>query len=338
MFSEYPYLLPNLVSGLLLLADLVLSLFWLDESLAEAQELPPLKQRVACLFSWLWQFMTSYSPSYLRGRGGSEEDGEEAEAANTPVSLAEACPTLLPDNTEKVSYQEIMVPQIMVLMISYTIFSLSNVTFNSLYPIYMAAPRPAGRELSPKEIGLSLAFAGAVAIVFQAFMFSPMHGRFGSVWCYRSAFFGFAIAFLGMPLVGIRASSTKARIWAELSTALLVKSVSAVGGLTCAMLLITNASPKASTLGMLNGLAQTLGAGGRAVGPFLSGSLFTAGFRMAGGEWLAWGVFGGIAVLGLAFSFALRLKKLENGDGVDDDQETAPLVARGDDDGEMDEI
>lgn len=328
VFSEYPYLLPNLVSGLLLLVELVLSLLWLDESLAEAQELPPLGQRVACVFSWLWQFMASYSPSYLRTRNGSEED--EAEAENIPGSLAAACPALLPDSVEEVPYREIMVPQMVALMGTYAVFNLSNIAFNSLYPIYTAAPRPTGRELSPKEIGLSLGFAGAVAILFQAFMFNQMHDRFGNVWCYRSAFFGFAIAFLGMPLVGISASSTKAWIWVELSLALLVKSVSAVGGLTCAMLLITNASPKASTLGMLNGLAQTLSAGGRAVGPFLSGALFTAGFRKAGGEWLAWGVFGGIAILGLGFSFALRLKRLESDDDGDDGQETSPLVAHGD--------
>ncbi|KAF8250546.1 MFS general substrate transporter [Wilcoxina mikolae CBS 423.85] len=303
IFAKYPYLLPNLVSSILLLVDLVMSLFMLDESLAEAQQLPPLGARMRCFFSWLWQFMASYRPSYLRVRDSDEEIVSEEDLQGT---LAESCPTLLPESHEDISYREILVPQIVLLLITYTLFNLNNIAFNSLYPIYVSAPRPTGRELSPKEIGLSLSFAGAVGIGFQAFLFNHIHGKFGNVWCYRFAFVGFIISFFGMPLVGINKSASKERIWAELSFALLLKSISTVGGLTCAMLLLTNASPKASTLGTLNGLAQTLSAGGRAVGPFVSGALFTAGFRMRGGEWLPWGVFGGVALVGAAFTMGLR--------------------------------
>ncbi|KAI5820593.1 major facilitator superfamily domain-containing protein [Pyronema omphalodes] len=318
MFHKYPYLLPNLIASLLLLADLVMSLFMLDESLAEAQDLPPLGSRLKCLFSWLWQFMAAYRPSYLRGR-----EDDEAEEADSQATLAESCPALFPEHIEEVSYQEILVPQIVLLLITYTLFNLSNIAFNSLYPIYTSAPRPAGRELTPKEIGLSLSFAGAVAIAFQAFMFSYLHDKFGNVWSYRFAFVGFLISFLGMPLVGINPSTTRPWVYAELSFMLLVKSAAAVGGLTCAMLLLTNASPKASTLGTLNGLAQTLSAGGRAVGPFVSGALFTAGFKKPRGEWLPWGVFAGIALLGLGLSFFLKQSELEH----EDSEETEPLVS-----------
>lgn len=317
VFAKYPYLLPNLVSCALLLVDLVLSLFLLDESLAEAQQLPPLGTRVKCLFTWLWQFMASYRPSYLRGRRSEDENEDENHGSE---SLADACPTMLPPAAEYISYQDILVPQIIILLATYALFNLVNVAFNSLYPIYAAGPRPTGRELSPKEIGLSLSFAGAVAIAFQAVLFSPAQGRFGNVWCYRFAFFGFIAAHFGMPLVGIQASSSKLRIWVELSLALLVKSVSAVGGLTCAMLLITNASPKAGTLGTLNGAAQTLSAAGRAVGPFVSGALFSVGYSKNGGEVIAWGTFGGVAVLGLGLSFLLRWPKFES------DSETGALL------------
>jgi len=303
IFAKYPYLLPNLVASILLLVDLVLSLFMLDESLAEAQQLPPLGARMRCFFSWLWQFMASYRSSYLRVRDSDDEIANEEDIQGT---LAESCPALLPESHEDVSYRDILVPQIVLLMTIYTLFNLNNIAFNSLYPIYVSAPRPIGRELSPKEIGLSLSFAGTVGIGFQAFMFNHIHEKFGNLWCYRFAFVGFIISFIGMPLVGIKESASKGRIWAELSFALLVKSISTVGGLTCAMLLITNASPKTSTLGTLNGLAQTLSAGGRAVGPFVSGALFTVGFRMTRGEWLPWGVFGGMALVGTLFTMGLR--------------------------------
>jgi MFS family permease len=198
------------------------------------------------------------------------------------------------------------------LMITYALLNLSNIAFNSLYPIYASAPRPTGRAMSPKEIGLMLSLSGGVGIMFQAFLFSPIQSKLGNVWSYRSSFVGFVVAFFAMPLVGISESASKGWMWAELSAALLVKSVSVVAGLTCAMLLITNASPKPNTLGVLNGMAQTLSAGGRAIGPFVSGALFTAGFKMDGGEWLSWGLFGGIALAGLGLSFALRWPRFDS--------------------------
>jgi MFS family permease len=108
LFANYPYLLPNLVCSLILLVELGLSFFMLEESLAEAQELPPLGQRVKCLFTWLWQFTASYRPSFIRF-GGGRDDLEEDVFVGT---LAESCPAMLPERPEEVGYQSMLVPQI----------------------------------------------------------------------------------------------------------------------------------------------------------------------------------------------------------------------------------
>lgn len=66
-------------------------------------------------------------------------------------------------------------------------------------------------------------------------------------------------------------------------------------------------------MGTLNGLAQTLSAAGRAVGPFLSGGLFSLATGVKPkGEALAWGIFGGIAFLGFLGSFGIRGESLES--------------------------
>lgn len=73
---------------------------------------------------------------------------------------------------------------------------------------------------------------------------------------------------------------------------------------------------------MLNGLAQTLSAAGRAVGPFLSGSLFTLATNVKPkGEALSFGVFGGVAFIGFLMSFGIRAEELE-GDGWDGEEES----------------
>lgn len=75
---------------------------------------------------------------------------------------------------------------------------------------------------------------------------------------------------------------------------------------------ITNSAPNHHVLGALNGLAQTLSAAGRAVGPFFSGGLFTVATRVRPkGEALAFGVFGGVAFIGFLLSFGIRSSDLE---------------------------
>lgn len=87
---------------------------------------------------------------------------------------------------------------------------------------------------------------------------------------------------------------------------------------------ITNSAPSHASLGKLNGLAQTLSAAGRAVGPFISGGIFTAATKIQPkGEALAFCVFGGIAFIGFLMSFGIRAQKLEaDGEDFDDDEST----------------
>ncbi|CUS12889.1 unnamed protein product [Tuber aestivum] len=308
LFAENPYLLPNAVSAGILLLDLLLTIFLLDESLKEARKLPPLGERVKNLFFWLWEFTSGSRPSYLRVSQNCSDESEDEEGDSSPYptdhSGSPSAPALFPEVATPAPYGSILKPPIIVFLITYAIFNLSNVSYNSLYPIFISSPPPTGRGLSPKELGLSLSFVGIVTVIFQPLLFGRLQSRFGNLWGYRSALAGLAVAFWAMPFVGYtdpaNERGAKMWLWVELYSVLLLKAVAAVVGLTCAMLLITNASPRPSTLGTLNGLAQTLGAGGRAIGPLISGGLFTLTAGVVdGGELLAWGVFGGVSVIGL---------------------------------------
>lgn len=86
---------------------------------------------------------------------------------------------------------------------------------------------------------------------------------------------------------------------------------------------ITNSAPNHNVLGTLNGLAQTLSAAGRAAGPFISGSLFTAATKIQPkGEALPFGLFAGISLLGFFLSFGIRGENLEaEGWSEDEDDE-----------------
>jgi hypothetical protein len=71
----------------------------------------------------------------------------------------------------------------------------------------------------------------------------------------------------------------------------------------------------------LNGIAQSLSAAGRSVGPFLSGGLFTLSTRLEPkGEALAWGLFAGISLLGWLGTLMIRGDGLESADWMGDDE------------------
>ncbi|KAL1886856.1 hypothetical protein Plec18167_000791 [Paecilomyces lecythidis] len=344
--NPYPYIGPNLLSAAILLIDFVLTIIFLEESLEDADNLPDFGQRVRNLFSWLWQFTSSSRPTYLRAQYSGPYNYRHIPQPDHDSDLDSVSESSqgFHDHHEELTKDEIFNRDTVLLLVTYLIFALCNVSFNSLYPIFAQAEPPSGRDLSPQEIGLSQGFAGIVTIIFQICIFGKLRDKMGNRSSYRAGLLGFAISFVLMPFVGYKSkegglTAQSALLAVELCFVLLVKTVAAVGGLTSALLLvstpdkyfrptpadviykITNSAPNHSVLGALNGLAQTLSAAGRAVGPFLSGGLFSLALKLEHkGEALAFGVFGAVAFVGFILSFGIRSLSLEaQGWGEDDD-------------------
>ena len=360
--NPYPYLPPNLFAAAVLMIDLVLTMFFLEESLDEAKDMPPLGKRVGTLFTWIWQFTSSRRPTYLRRNrnlksteqhqyGAISQNGDGATEDDDSDDSVGSAPTLFssPKNDHsRLKMSEVLNRDTILLLITFLIFQLANISFNSLYPIFAQAQPPTGRDLNPEEIGFSLAFAGVITILFQIGIFGRLREKAGNKATYRAGLAGFVVAFLLIPFVGYKNGSDrhntspttttgKVWLWIELGAVLIIKTVAAVGGLTSALLLITNSAPSHAVLGTLNGLAQTLSAGGRAVGPFLSGALFTAATKVEGkGELVAFGVFAGVAFVGFGLSFGIRGQGLE-AEGFDESQAAAGGEAKGGENGDVGE-
>lgn len=318
--STYPYLAPNLVSAVILLLDFVLTACYLEESLEDADTLPRFSKKFRSLFTWLWQF-TGFSrrPTYLRVPSSAHHhDPNDNDDHDSDLDSASEVSSRLDNPAEELTWDEIFTRDTILLLLTYLIFAFCNVSFNSLFPIFAQAKPPAGRKLTPSEIGLSQGFAGIVTIVFQICIFNRLRDKMGNRWSYRAGLFGFVVSFLLMPFIGYKSKSSKgltrqsALMAVELCFVLLIKTVASVGGLTSALLLVTNSAPNHAVLGALNGLAQTLSAAGRAVGPFLSGGLFSLTSKIQPkGEVLAFGVFGAVSFVGFIMSFGIRGRSLE---------------------------
>lgn len=248
--STYPYLAPNLVGAAILLVDFILTAVFLEESLEDADTLPKLGKKVRNLFTWLWQF-TGFSrhPTYLRvpqhspyshlRRNTTDSDDHDSDLDSaSEVSSQQERPA------EELTWDEIFTRDTILLLLTYLIFALCNVSFNSLFPIFGQARPPVGRQLTPSEIGLSQGFAGVVTIIFQICVFNRLRDKKGNRWSYRAGLFGFVVSFLLMPFVGYKSEdgeglTRKSALMAvELCFVLLVKTIASVGGLTSALLLV----------------------------------------------------------------------------------------------------
>lgn len=246
--TAHPYLAPNLFAAGVLLVDLVVTMIFMEESLEELKEIPPLGTRVNNLFAKVWEFtsvgrrprMVSAN-SYSNGRSQTSARRHSASSSGSDHDA-----DIIPDlNTGQLRTKDVFNRDTGLVLSTFLIFQLANVAFNTLYPIFGQAKQPTGRNLSPQEIGLSLAFAGVVTILFQVGMFGKLRDRMGNKTTYRVGLGGFVVAFLLMPWVGYKdndggvMSSGKVWLWSELGAVLVIKTVAGVGGLTSALLLVS---------------------------------------------------------------------------------------------------
>ncbi|EGS22580.1 tetracycline:hydrogen antiporter-like protein [Thermochaetoides thermophila DSM 1495] len=351
--EDYPFLAPNIFSAALLLASVVVLAIWFEETLSTIEPVAfdnkwinkardwslagwhRLKQPFSRTPSDPWEsYPINAAPNNSDSDFSSQSDNAPDEDDEHQRVLDHNAPDGSGEDEEaeepKSAFRELANRNTLFILGTYLAFQVSNISFNSLYPIFAAAAPPTGRNLGPETIGLSLSFAGLVTVLFQMLVFHRLKDRLGNLGTYRYSLLGMALAMTLMPWVGhpdssppLGIGSGKLWLYVELGVALVLKNISAVGGLSSVMLLITNSASSHETLGTLNGIAQSLSAAGRSVGPFLSGGLFTLSTRVRPkGEALAWGLFAGFTLFGWFASLAIRGNGLESAGWVDESEDT----------------
>ncbi|PWI67000.1 hypothetical protein PCL_04506 [Purpureocillium lilacinum] len=363
--DAFPFLGPNVLGAAMLAASVVVVGIWFEETLedSDADDGPWRPQWITALTAWFrrpakrpslnrnswssrWPTNSQLRQPLLHASSPPDSDDEEQDEDETEVASGtsdsagkQQSPSSSSPGTPRADmangdgngqpWREILNRTTLTLLVTYLVFQLSNISYNSLYPIFASSQPPTGRGLSPGLIGLSLSLAGVATIVFQAFLYQPLKARIGSLGAYRLSLWGIALSMVLMPWVGYTddeplfgVGSARGWLYAELGVVLILKNICAVGGLSSVMLLITNSAPSHASLGTLNGVAQTLSALGRSIGPFVSGGLFTlsTGVRPKG-EALAWSVFGGLALIGAVGALFIRGDGLESEDWDSEEEE-----------------
>lgn len=265
MGAEYPYLGPNILGAAMLAASVVVVGIWFEETLDDNGQSPWRPAWVIRLTDWInepskpssrrqsmtsrWAEHAQRQPLFSPGSsaatsesGGSDDDGDDEDVAGGQRNSSKA-----DTSNDKPVWRDLLNHTTIILLATYLVFQLSNISFNSLYPIFASAPPPTGRDLRPSKIGVSLSLAGLATIIFQAFLFQPVKAKIGNLGSYRFALLGIGVSMLLMPWVGYLDDEppfgiANGRIWlyGELAVVLVFKNICAVGGLSSVMLLVSS--------------------------------------------------------------------------------------------------
>ena len=83
-----------------------------------------------------------------------------------------------PENS--LSFRELLTPPVLIATGSYASFSILDISFRTMFPVYLATPMEmGGLGLDPSVIGTILAAVGISTSLFQLLLFPPLHNRLG---------------------------------------------------------------------------------------------------------------------------------------------------------------
>lgn len=191
---------------------------------------------------------------------------------------------------------------------AYTFLALHSVAYDQLLPIFMHAHRrPAdapvhlpfkftgGFGIDHSRIGTLFTMYGVIGCFIQFLIFPPVARRFGVLNCFKCCAIAFPLICFSTPYTALIESPTLQQ--ATMFGIMIVKSFAVIFAFPCSIILLTNSAVSLRILGTLNGVAVSVSAVGRAIGPALGGAAFTWGLER-GYVITPWWLLGTIACIG----------------------------------------
>lgn len=181
------------------------------------------------------------------------------------------------------------------------------------------------------RIGLLFTLYGIAGTLIQFLIFPPLARHHGVLACYRTVALAFPAIYLLTPFAILLPTPLTQQL--AIFAIMLLKCFAAIFAFPCITILLTNSAVSLRVLGTLNGVATSVSALGRAMGPAVGGAMFEVG-AVKGWAILPWWVLAGFAGVGaVPVAWIVEMEGfgggVEDGSGGDDDD--------GDDDGDDDD-
>jgi hypothetical protein len=289
LFQRYPYLLPNLICSGLLFVSIVLGFLLLEETHPDMQT--EHVRVVECR-------PTEETPLILstNNRMVTEVQADAYGAIETPSDISsEDWDALCVENEKDAAATPAKTwnRRVVGFIVALSIFTYHSMTFDHLLPIFFEEKRadaaailkgasifpfysPGGLGMSLRDVGMILAVDGGIALLIQIFIFPWAVQKLGTFRLFILVTVLHPIIYILMPMLLLVPESL---IYPAIYGCLIVRNILSIILYPLLMILIKEATPTASALGKVNGLAASAGAACRMIASPIAGFLWAVGSK-----------------------------------------------------------
>jgi hypothetical protein len=330
--TEWPYLLPNLMSAIFLLLSSLAVILFLEETSELRKDKPDHGLRLG---RWICRNICRRISASSAGYSAVALDEEAASSFELQPTPTSALPTIS-DKPKKstrqiLPFRRIWTRNLITTLFAHGLLAMHVGGFNSLWFIYLSTPRydpahphPAGFKphgffhftgglaLPPPRIGLALAILGVIGISLQIFVYPNLSHRLGTARSYRIFLGLFPFTYALAPFLSRVPSSVNPPdgvagplIWLAITVVLFIQVLARTFALPCTAILINNVSPHPSVLGTVHGIGQSVSSLTRTFGPIMFSWVFGKGLDM-GIVGLSWWLMAAVGIVGWVVAQGVR--------------------------------
>ncbi|KAF1350187.1 major facilitator superfamily domain-containing protein [Delphinella strobiligena] len=340
--EKFPYALPNIIASLIFVVGIITGMLFLEETLAVKCD----QRDYALLLGDKIKYVAKSSARRIKKIFTGQKDEQDLErepllkqsssAALLSVDEEVGLDTKPRETPPPPSIREVLHEQSILNLIVYTLLALHNIAFDQLIPIFMHYPvqdhsssNPdfmppfkfsGGFGLDTRRIGFLFTLYGVSGMLVQFFIFPPIARKYGVLRCLRVCVVTMPLIYFFVPFTALLPDQTSQQF--AIFGFMIMKGFTTTFAFPSATILLTNSASSLRILGMLNGLATSAGAVGRAAGPAIGGFVFTIGVQR--GFMIApWWLLSAIALVAAIPTFWLVEGEGFGGhdDNVDDDDD-----------------
>ncbi|RGP73511.1 hypothetical protein FSPOR_2093 [Fusarium sporotrichioides] len=337
IWDRYPYLLPNLFSAATVFFGVIIGLLFLDETHSEKKNQRDRGREMGdYLASWFGGVAKcngrdrspekqalldgKHHVQYLSAapRPGSAHSEDEALPAyrsqeNSPRLSPQADTQSLVDTPLEPVLErktKTFTKPVIMNIISYGILAFHTMTFDQLFPVFLSTKRPEhpvhdlpfkftdGFGLETKMIGVIMSVQGLYSLFSNYLIVPPVTRRLGSLRLFRMLAFSYFALYLVTPYLVLLPDSMR---MPAIYLLVIWKCTFSTMAYPSNAILLANSAPSKQVLGTINGIAASTASLCRALGPTLSGLLYSWGLQ-TGYSGLAWWFSGLITIVGAYLS------------------------------------
>ena len=344
LLDTFPYLLPNLVAAALFFVGITTGILFLDESLETRRGSRDIGREYGRLLTHHLRKLALYVDAKLRRRGPEHE--RLLDSSNNSSNTRDTTNIIITERKGPIEapprMSECLNRQSVLNLVCYTLLATHNLAFDSLIPNFLyyrehdhSSSNPdfvppfkfnGGYGLDRGTIGLLFTLYGVSGMIIQFFIFPPVARKYGVVKCLRFCSIGMPIVYFFVPFTSLM-PDRRGKIITGFAL-MLAKGFFSTFAFPCSTILFTNSAPSLRILGTLNGIAVSVSAVGRAVGPAIAGAAFTVGVERG---WMIapWWLMSFIAILAAGPVFFIVEGKgfggddgeIEDSDAEEDEEE-----------------